>query len=284
MLSNAVIGLREGLEAALVVGILLAYLTKTDRLHLKRSVWTGVSAAVALSIAVGVVLQQVSEELGERASEIFAGAMSLTAVGLVTWMIFWMRRTARGLRSELQGKLDEAAAVSSFSVAALAFVAVAREGVETALFLWTSVASGQNAVAGTLGALLGLTVAILLGRLLLLGAIKMDLGKFFRISGVALVVVAGAVFAYGIHELQEARILPGEDVVAFDISAQVSKESAVGTIMSVLTGFGPTTSWLQLAAWIGYVAVVMSMFLRPQRTLLSSAAGGDTQTREPAKV
>ena len=284
MLSNAVIGLREGLEAALVVGILLAYLTKTDRLHLKRSVWVGVGAAVGLSIVVGVVLQQVSEELGERASEIFAGAMSLAAVALVTWMIFWMRRTARSLRSELQGRLDAAAAVSSFSVAALAFVAVAREGVETALFLWTSVASGQNALAGTFGALLGLAVAIMLGRLLLLGAIKMDLGKFFRISGAALVVVAGAVFAYGIHELQEAHLLPGEDALAFDISAQVGKESALGTVMSVLTGFGPTTSWLQLLAWIGYVAVVMTMFLRPQGAPVTPASQTSVEPRTPARV
>ncbi|NBQ89135.1 MAG: iron transporter [Betaproteobacteria bacterium] len=284
MLSNAVIGLREGLEAALVVGILLAYLTKTDRLHLKRSVWTGVGAAVALSIAVGVVLQQVSEELGERAAEIFAGAMSLAAVGLVTWMIFWMRRTARSLRGELHGKLDAAAAVSSFSVAALAFVAVAREGVETALFLWTSVASGQHAVAGTVGAVLGLTVAVLLGRLLLLGAIKMDLSKFFRISGAALVVVAGAVFAYGIHELQEAHLLPGEDALAFDISAQVGKESALATVMSVLTGFGPTTSWLQLLAWVGYVAVVMALFLRPQGAPVSTPPSDSAEARTPAKV
>ncbi len=284
MLSNAVIGLREGLEAALVVGILLAYLTKTDRLHLKRSVWVGVGAAVGLSLVVGVALQQVSEELGERASEIFAGAMSLAAVALVTWMIFWMRRTARSLRSELQGRLDAAAAVSSFSVAALAFVAVAREGVETALFLWTSVASGQNALAGTFGALLGLAVAIMLGRLLLLGAIKMDLGKFFRISGAALVVVAGAVFAYGIHELQEAHLLPGEDALAFDISAQVGKESALGTVMSVLTGFGPTTSWLQLFAWIGYVAVVMTMFLRPQGPSVTPASQTSGEPRTPARV
>lgn len=281
MLSNAVIGLREGLEAALVVGILLAYLTKTDRLHLKRAVWGGVGAAVVVSIAVGVLLQQVSEDLGERAAETFAGAMSLAAVALVTWMIFWMRRTARSLRGELQGRLDAAAAISSASVGALAFVAVAREGVETALFMWTSIASGQHAVAGTFGAVLGLTVAVLLGRLILLGAIKMDLSKFFRISGAALVVVAGAVFAYGIHELQEAHLLPGEDWLAFDISAQVSKESAAGTLLSVLTGFGPTTSWLQVLAWAGYVAVVMAMFLRPQQSQRPTG-GAPAPAAEPA--
>ncbi|NBO45845.1 MAG: iron transporter [Actinobacteria bacterium] len=284
MLSNAIIGLREGLEAALVVGILLAYLTKTGRAQLKRSVWTGVGAAIGLSVAVGAVLQQVSEDLSERSAEIFAGAMSLVAVGLVTWMIFWMRRTARNLRGELQGKLDTAAALGTGSVAALAFVAVAREGVETALFLWTSVSAGQSAVAGTVGALLGLAVAVLLGRLIMLGAIKLNLSTFFRISGAALIVVAGAVLSYAIHEFQEVGFLPGDDATAISLSSAFAKDTPLGLINSVLLGFSNKASWLQVFAWAAYVAVVMTVFLRPGSTPAKATDATDATdaTQSPA--
>lgn len=281
MLSNAIIGLREGLEAALVVGILLAYLTKTGRSHLKRPVWRGVGAAVGLSVAVGALLQQVSDDLSERSAEIFAGAMSLVAVGLVTWMIFWMRRTARNLRGELQGKLDTAAALGTGSVAALAFVAVAREGVETALFLWTSVSAGQSAVAGTIGALLGLTVAVFLGRLIMLGAVKLNLSTFFRISGAALIVVAGAVLSYAIHEFQEVGFLPGDDATAISLSSAFAKDTPLGLINSVLLGFSNKASWLQVLAWAGYVAVVMTMFLRQGTAPASVTTSGDA-TQSPA--
>lgn len=266
MLSNAIIGLREGLEAALVVGILLAYLTKTSRAHLKRAVWTGVGLAILLSVGVSAGLQQVSEDLSERSAEMFAGAMSLAAVGLVTWMIFWMRRTARGLRGELHGKLDAAIALGTGSVASLAFVAVAREGVETALFLWTSVSAGQSAIAGTFGALLGLAVAVMLGRLIMRGALKMDLAKFFRVSGAALIVVAGAVLSYAIHEFQEVGVLPGEDATAISLSSAFGKDTPLGLINSVVLGFSNKASWLQVIAWAVYVTTVMALFLRPLAT------------------
>ena len=272
MLSNAIIGLREGLEASLVVGILLAYLTKTGRQHLKRSVWTGVAAAIVLSVAVSALLQQVSHELGERSAEVFAGAMSLGAVGLVTWMIFWMRRTARGLRAELQGQLDSAIAVGTGAVTTLAFLAVAREGVETAVFLWTSIAGGRSAVAGTTGALLGLLAAIALGRLVMRGAIKMDLSKFFRVSGVALIVVAGAVLSYGVAELQEAHVLPGGDALAFTLSGHFGEGSPLGMLLASLTGISEHASWLQLAAWCGFVAIVAPRFLRPVAVSAPAAA------------
>lgn len=283
MLSNAIIGLREGLEAALVVGILLAYLTKTGRVHLKSSVWTGVGLAVLLSVAVSAVLQQVSDELSERSAEIFAGAMSLVAVGLVTWMIFWMRRTARNLRGELQGKLDAASALGAGSVAALAFVAVAREGVETALFLWTSVSSGQSALAGTTGALLGLTVAVLLGRLIMRGAIKMNLAKFFRVSGAALIVVAGAVLSYAIHEFQEVGLVPGDDATAINLSSAFAKDTPLGLINSVMLGFSNKASWLQIIGWAVYVGVVMTMFLR-RGSVNSGAPAASAPTSQPSDV
>jgi len=283
MLSNAVIGLREGLEAALVVGILLAYLTKTNREALKRAVWTGVGAAVLLSVAVSVLLQQVSHDLSERASEIFAGGMSIATVGLVTWMVFWMRRTARGLRAELHGKLDSALAVGTTSVALLAFVAVAREGVETSLFLWTSVSAGQNAVSGTFGALLGLAIAIGLGRLVVQGAIKMDLSKFFRVSGAALVVVAGAVLSYGIAELQEAHVVGGEDAVAFDFSAHVGEGSSLNTVISVLLGFGSRATWPQVLVWAAYVSTVLVMFLRKQKVMTKPVAAATPQPQPIGK-
>jgi high-affinity iron transporter len=280
VLSNAIIGLREGLEAALVVGILLAYLTKTGRAQLKRSVWTGVASAALLSVAVSALLQQVSHDLSERSAEIFAGAMSLAAVALVTWMIFWMRRTARNLRGELQGKLDAAAALGAGSVAALAFVAVAREGVETSLFLWTSVSAGQSALAGTVGAILGLTIAILLGRLIMRGAVKMDLSRFFRISGIALIVVAGAVLSYAIHEFQEVGFLPGEDALAVNLPSAFDKGTPLGLLNSVILGFSNKASWLQVGLWAAYVATTVALFTRPQATVAAAKPTASEQ-REP---
>jgi high-affinity iron transporter len=262
------IGLREGLEAALVVSIIVAYLVKTDRRRHVPAVWAGVAAAIALSLAFGALLTYGSAHLSFKAQEAFGGFLSIAAVGFVTWMIFWMRRAARSIKGELQGAVDRALALGTGALVLTAFVAVAREGLETALFIWSAVQSTgiSDGPPPIIGAVLGLLIAALLGYLLYRGAIRINLGTFFTWTGAGLVVVAGGVLAYGFHDLQEAGILPGLNNLAWDVSDTISTGSVLGTLLKGIFNFSPQTTWLELAVWLAYVPVVMFLFLRPARS------------------
>lgn len=271
MLGNYLIGLREGLEAALVVCILIAYLVKTGRRDALRPVWLGVAAACALSLAFGAALEFGSRELTFEAQEALGGTLSLISVGLVTWMVFWMRRTARHLTSELHDRLDQALTMGTTALVATAFLAVGREGLETALFVWASVrASGEGTQAPLLGVLLGLATAVLLGWLFYRGALRIDLARFFTVTGALLVVVAAGVLAYGLHDLQEARFLPGLADKAFDVSAAVPPDSWYGTLLKGVLNFQPDPTVLQAVVWCLYVVPVLVLFLRPRRRSVTS--------------
>lgn len=262
MFANFLIGLREGLEAALVVGILIAYLVKTGRSDRVHHVWWGIAAAVTLSLGFGALLTFTSADMGFRAQEAFGGFMSIIAVGLVTWMVFWMKAAARDLKGELHSRLDDAITAGGIAIAIVAFVAVAREGLETALFLWAAVnATGQTAVP-IAGALLGLGVAVFLGWLIYRGALRLNLATFFRWTGAGLIIVAAGVLAYGVHDLQEAAILPGLNNFAFDVSAQVPSSSWYGTLLKGTINFSPQTTWLQAIVWIAYLVPTMFLYLR----------------------
>src|SRR5436190_10533306 len=210
MFANYLIGLREGLEASLIVCILVAYLVKTERRDALKPVWAGIGVAVLVSLAFGAGLEFGSQELTFQAQEALGGSLSIIAVGLVTWMVFWMRRTARHLKTELHGKLDAALAMGTGALVATAFLAVGREGLETALFVWASVHAASDGTPRPLvGVALGLATAVLLGWLFYRGALKINLAKFFTWTGAMLVVVAAGVLAYGFHDLQEADWVPG---------------------------------------------------------------------------
>lgn len=203
MFGNYLIGLREGLEASLVVCILIAYLVKTERRDALRPIWIGIGAACAIAFGFGCALTFGSQELTFKAQEALGGSLSILAVALVTWMVFWMRRTARHLRAELHGKLDAALQMGTGALVATAFLAVGREGLETALFVWASVrASGDGTPGPLIGVLLGLATAIALGWLFYQGTVRINLAKFFTWTGAMLVVVAAGVLAYGVHDLQ----------------------------------------------------------------------------------
>ena len=221
MFANFLIGLREGLEAALVVGILVAYMVRTGSRHRLAPIWTGVLIAVVASFGVGALLTYTSRSLSTRAQEAFAGSMSIVAVGFVTWMIFWMRRQARFIKGELQGKVDAAIAGGAAALAVMAFVAVGREGLETAVFVWSAVSAAGSGTGPVAGAVLGLLTATVIGCLLYKGSVRINLATFFTFTGAALVVVAAGVLAYGLHDLQEASILPGLHSLAFDVSAAI---------------------------------------------------------------
>lgn len=266
MFPTFLIGLREGLEASLVVGILVAYLVKSGHRERLRPIWGGIGVAVVLSLGFGALLQFTSASLSFRAQEAFGGFASLLAVAFVTWMVFWMRRTARFLKTELHGRLDAALTLGPLALALTAFVAVGREGLETALFLWAAVQSTGQSASPIIGAVLGLAAAVALGYLLYRRAVHLNLKTFFTWTGAGLVIVAAGVFSYGIHDLQEAGLLPGLNSIAFDVSNTIAPSSWYGTVLRGVLNFTPRTTWLQAAAWTSYVVPVLVLFFRPAAT------------------
>lgn len=263
LLSNALIGLREGLEAALVVVILVAFLVKTDRTWALRHVWTGVVAAVGLSVALGGLLTYGTSQLSFETQELIGGSASIVAVAFVTAMIFWMRTAGRTIASELKGRLDQAIDVGGWAVALVAFLGVGREGLETALFFYASVQSaGAGSVQPLVGFVIGVGGAVLLGILMYRGAVRINMSTFFRFTGTALVIVAAGILAYGLHDLQEAGLLPGLNALAFDVSAAIAPDSWYGTLLKGTLNFTPATTWLQATAWVLYAGIVLTLFLR----------------------
>lgn len=264
MFSNYLIGLREGLEASLVVCILIAYLVKTGRRDAIRPIWIGIGIAAAIALGFGCVLEFGSQELTFQAQEALGGSLSVLAVGLVTWMVFWMRRTARHLKSELHGKLDAALKMGTGALVATAFLAVGREGLETALFVWASVhAASDGTPRPLIGVALGLATAVFLGWLFYRGALKINLAKFFTWTGGMLVVVAAGVLAYGFHDLQEADWLPGLNNLAFDISSTIPPDSWYGTLLKGVFNFQPDPTVLQVTVWLLYLIPTLAIFLAP---------------------
>ncbi|WP_406168120.1 iron uptake transporter permease EfeU [Streptomyces sp. NBC_00996] len=264
MFSNYLIGLREGLEASLVVCILIAYLVKTDRRDALKPIWIGIGVAVALALGFGCALEFGSQEMTFQAQEALGGSLSILAVGLVTWMVFWMRRTARHLKSELHGKLDAALAMGTGALVATAFLAVGREGLETALFVWASVHAASDGTPRPLvGVALGLATAVFLGWLFYRGALKINLAKFFTWTGGMLVVVAAGVLAYGVHDLQEADFIPGLTSLAFDISNTIDPTSWYGTLLKGVFNFQPDPTVLQVTVWALYLVPTLAIFLAP---------------------
>jgi high-affinity iron transporter len=266
-LPNLVIGLREGLEIGLVVSILLAAVRRADPDRGTAAVWLGVLSAALLSLGFGAVLAFSRAELTITAQAVFGGLLSLVAVVLVTWMIFWMRRTARGLSGELREKIGQALTVGSAALATTAFLAVAREGLETALFLWTTVQASGDTVAPLVGAAVGLAVSFLLCWLIVRASVRVNLGVFFSRTAVLLIVIAAGVLAYGVGELQTAGLVPGRDWLAFDLSTVVSTDSWWVSLTSGITNLSPRMTVLQVAVYLAYLVTVLALFLRKPGTV-----------------
>jgi high-affinity iron transporter len=264
LVSNFLIGLREGLEAALVVSILITYLVRTSRRNRIPYVWLGVFAALGLSVLFGSLLTYTRFSLLNTftAQELFGGVMSIIAVALVTWMIVWMRDTGARMNAELQGKLESAIQGGIGMIVLMAFVAVAREGLETALFFFSAVQAAGSTVEPVVGFVLGILTASTLGYLLYRRAVKIDLKKFFTVTGYFLILVAAGVLSYGMHDLQEAGVLPGLKFLAFDVSSAISVDSWFGALAKGIFNFSPQTSWIEAIAWVSYVAFAVWLFNR----------------------
>jgi high-affinity iron transporter len=259
----ALLTTREGLEASLIVGIVLAYLAKTDNRQHMRVVWAGVAAAVLVSILTGALLFFTIGELEGRAEQIFEGVAMFSAVGVLTWMIFWMRRQAMGIKRDLESRVQGAvAAGSAVGLASVVFFAVLREGWETALFLFAISESSTPGVTAV-GAVIGLVVAVTLGVLLYRGSRRLDLRQFFTVTGILLIVFAAGLLAHGIHEFQEAGLLPETVEHVWNTNALVGEDSTAGEFLTALVGYNGNPSLLEVVAWATYLVAALVFFLRP---------------------
>jgi high-affinity iron transporter len=280
-----VIGLREGLEAALIVGMLLAFLTRTGRRDVIRRLWLGVGLAVAMSLAIGFVLTFGAYTLSFEAQELLGGSLSILAVAMVTAMVFWMQRAARGLRGELEQGMARAVATGGlWGVVGIGFISVAREGIETTLFLWSTVRSIGASADAFAGALVGLLVATALGYLIYRGMVRINMRAFFTVTSAVLIVVAAGVLAYGVHDLQEAGFLPGPFGAsapidpatggvavglagfpfgwAFQVGDVIAPGGAIAALLKGTVGLTPEMTWLEVIAWALYLVVIGALFVR----------------------
>ncbi len=265
MLAPFLIMLREGLEAALIVGIIASYLHRTGRAGWLPVVWVGVLLAVALSLFAGAALLLVSAEFPQKAQEAFEAAIGLVAVGVLTWMVFWMRRAARSIRSGLQADIERAMAApegATWALMGMAFFAVAREGLESVFFLLAIFQQSPGA-SGPLAALGGVAVAVVFGLLIYRGGVRINLRHFFRWTGIFILFVAAGLLASVLRNLHEAGLWNSLQGVVFDLSEGLPVSGLVGTVLSGLFGYDDTPTLGELLAWALYLAVTLFLFLRP---------------------
>jgi high-affinity iron transporter len=262
--ASYLIGLRDGLEAALVVTILLTILARSQRRDGLTPLWAGVGLAILAAAALGAVLTWVATSLlsGVRL-ELFEAVTSLLAVAMVTWMIFWMRRSARTIKAELTGKLSDALGMGPLAVATLAFVAVLREGLEMVLLVFSAAQAAAQTVAPLAGMLAGLATAILLGRLMYAAVARVNLGRLFTWTAVLLILVAAGIAKYAVHGFQTAGALPGFTDTAYDFSGTVEPTSWYGTLLAATVNLTPSATVLEITVWFAYAIGVLFLFFRP---------------------
>ncbi|MFI5936694.1 iron uptake transporter permease EfeU [Actinoplanes sp. NPDC051494] len=268
MLATYLIGLREGLEATLVVSILVAFLVKSERKDRLPQVGAGVALAVALSVFFGWLLSYTETTLLQRYEqrELFEAVTSVLAVGFVTWMIFWMRRAARSIAGDLRGKLRDALAVGSIAVGVMAFLAVVREGLETSLIFYSAVQGASSNTRPLLALIGGIGSAVVIGWLMYATAVRINLGTFFTWTGAVLVLVAAGILKYGVHDFQESGVLPGLNNLAYDISAVLDPSAWYTALLTGMFNITPTASVLETLAWLAYGLPVLAIFLWPVRS------------------
>ena len=273
---SLLITLREGFEAALIVAIVLAYLRKIERLDLARSVWLGTGAAVGLSIVIGVVLQVSVDGLDGAARYRTFAAICVAAAAVLVWMVFWMRRQARGLKGELEGKVDEAVMTSSMTaLAAVAFFAVIREGIETALFL---IAATTGSATGdvVIGGVIGLALSVVLGVAVYQGGRTIPMRTFFQVTGVLIVIFAGGLLAKAVMFLQPqfSGDLGSIDMSAFDVTSVrwLTGESQVGRFLAGIFGWDPRPSIEQVLVWLAAVIPLTIAFFADRAPRVTAKA------------
>jgi high-affinity iron transporter len=274
MISALLITLREGLEAALIVGIVLGLLRRLGKSDQQRWVWAGVGAAVAVSVLAALALGRLGLALEGRGEEIYEGFAMLLAAGVLTWMISWMQRESRQIRTSLEARTQQALSTQSARLLfGFAFVAVVREGLETVLFL-TAAALGTEPGQTLAGALAGLALAALLGWALYASGHRLNLRAFFQVTGLLLIFFAAGLLAHGVHELQEAAILPVLVEHLYDINLWLDDKGVVGSFLAALLGYNGNPSLLETAAYVGYLLTITWVAIPRQRRVLPAPARG----------
>ena len=271
MVSSFLLSLREGLEAALIIGIVLGALRKIRRTDLSPALWLGTLAAVGVSVLAAVLLTLFGLSLEGTAEKIYEGITMFLAAGILTWMIFWMSGQARHLKGELEDGVNKAAAGSvtgKRSIFWLAFVAVVREGVELALFITAAFFAGNNEQVGgntiqTLaGVVLGLGTAVLLGWSLLATTVRLDLRRFFQVTGLLLILFAAGLVAHGVHEFNEINWIPSVVEHVWDVNSIIDETSVFGELLKTLFGYNGNPSLTEMIGYIGYLIIVTFFFTR----------------------
>lgn len=275
MLAPLLIMLREGLEAALVIGIIATYLRRTGRSEWLPAVWAGVLLAVAVSLFAGAALQVLHAGFPQRTQEMFEAVVALAAVAVLTWMVFWMRSAARSIRAGLEHDLDVAfdgpGRATIWALVGMAFLAVAREGLESVFFLLAIFQ--QSPGPGTpLAALAGVAIAVGLGIGIYSGGVRLDLRRFFRVSGLFILLVAAGLFSGALRSLHEAGLWNALQERVWDLSAVLPASSVVGSVLSALVGYQESPAVGEFLAWGLYLSVTLVLFLRPAPAKLARAA------------
>ena len=271
--AGLVTGLREGVEAALIVAIVLAYLVRTGNGNQAGRVWLGTGLAAAVSLAAGAVIFQTVGSFQAPYEQYFEAGTLLVAATVVTWMLFWMRRQSMAIRGDLHARLDRVMTEgSTFGLAVLAFTAVIREGLETSVFLVGQLTSAQSS-AGSLvgGALVGLAAAVAIGWGFYTGSRRIDLRSFFRWTGIGLIFIAAGLASHAVHELIEVGIVPFGTQTVFDISNVLPDEAGIGQFLRAILGYSAAPEASTLAVHVAYLAVVLALYLRPAKPALPTA-------------
>ena len=264
MLPTFVIGLREGLEAALIVGIIAAFLGQQGRKDALRQVWIGTAAAVAICIAIAIALQVISSDLPQQGQEGLETVVGALAVVMVTYMILFMRKHARGLKRDLEGAAASAlASGSSRALVMMAFLAVLREGFETAVFLLATFHASGDATTSWLGAVLGILISAAVGYGIYKGGVKLNLARFFRITGLVLVVVAAGLVMTAFHTANEAGWLTVGQTQAFDLSWLVRPGTPLSSLLTGVLGIQPYPVWIEVIAWLAYLVPMLVIVAWP---------------------
>ena len=273
MLGSLLITLREGLEAALIVGIILAYLSRTNNRQAFKPVWLGTAAAVVVSLIAGAVIYTVAGEFSGRGEQIFEGIAMLLAVGVLTWMVFWMRKQAINIKGELQAQIQTAlTSGSSFGLASIAFLAVVREGIETVLFLFAATTTAESVVSSTVGGSLGLVIAVVIGYGIYKGTANLNLRTFFNATGLVLIMFAAGLFAHGIHEFNEAGIIPNIVEHVYDINSVFPEQATPGRFLTALFGYNGNPSLTELIGYLVYLVLALTAYFRPVTKITAKAA------------
>lgn len=263
MAGSLLIMLREGLEAALIVGIILGYLAKTGNHNKSATVWWGVIAAVAASLMAGAAIFLTAGSLEGRTEEIFEGTAMFTAVAVLTYMIFWMRRQAINIRAHLHAQISTALESGSlFALGLLAFVAVGREGIESALFMFAASQTATPAVT-LVGGLAGLLAAVLLGYLLYRGIYRLNVRAFFNVTSVLLLFFAAGLLAHGIHEFTEARLIPPVVEQVWNTNGVLDENSLPGSFAKALLGYNGNPTLVEVVMYAGYLLLIGWAYFRP---------------------